>query len=210
MNIIYYCATKEKHIMQLKMESDELQELIKARLQFNKLLLESPIGKDAQGNRGSYLSLEALQEATIQLMNQVGLFIEQTTLCDNGKEYLVSTLRHSSGQYTRSIGYLYKEEDAMDCEFAKLCGAMMTYKQRYQWRSILNVGRGSEDVENEPSHSNTVTKQQSFELYNLMKDRKDIMSLVFKRYDIKHCDNIPKDKYEEVKTIITTALNVRG
>lgn len=135
-------------ISNLKLESDDLKELIKARLEFDKLIQNNPIGKDAKGNRGEYLSLEGLQEATIAIMEPLGLTIKQTTDCENGKEYLITTLRHRSGQYERSVGYLFKEEDNMDGELAKLCGAIMTYKQRYQWRSILGVGRGSEDVEN--------------------------------------------------------------
>jgi hypothetical protein len=146
-------------ITTLKLESDNLNELIKARIAFNKLLLETSIDKDAKSNRGSYLSLEALQEATISLMDKVGLYIEQTTACDNGKEYLITTLRHTSEQYTRSIGYLFKEEDVMDATLAQEFGKIMTYKQRYQWRSILNIGRGSEDAENSNfSRNNQYTK----------------------------------------------------
>jgi hypothetical protein len=188
----------------IQLESSELTNLIKARISFNNLLLESPIGKDAKGNRGSYLSLEALQEATIHLMSQVGLYIEQTTMCSDGKEYLVTTLRHTSGEYVRSVGYLYKEEESMDGELAKLCGAMMTYKQRYQWRSILNVGRGSEDIEDDGSKC--VTKAQSFELYTLMKDHRDIQSQVFEYYKISHCDQLPADKYEEAKRTIKAKI----
>lgn len=134
-------------ISNLKLESDDLKDLIKARLEFDKAIQNNPIGKDAKGNRGAYLSLEGLQEATIAIMEPLGLTIKQTTDCENGKEYLITTLRHKSGQFERSVGYLFKEEDSMDGELAKLCGAIMTYKQRYQWRSILGIGRGSEDVE---------------------------------------------------------------
>ena len=145
-------------INNLKLESDELKDIIKARIAFNKLLLETSIDKDAKSNRGSYLSLEALQEATIALMDRVGLYIEQTTVCNNGKEYLITTLRHTSGQFTRSIGYLFKEEDIMDAAIAQEFGKITTYKQRYQWRSILNIGRGSEDAENSNFSRNTLAK----------------------------------------------------
>jgi hypothetical protein len=188
--------------MNLQLESSELQELIKARIAFNDRLLESPIGKDAKSNRGSYLSLEALQESTIHLMNQVGLYIEQTTLCDNGKEYLVTTLRHISGQYTRSVGYLFEELANMDAMKAQEYGKIMTYKQRYQWRSILNVGRDSEDIEEAAPKSNTISKQQSFELYNLFKDHPEIKAKFFEYYGISHSDELPTDKFLEAKKVL--------
>lgn len=192
--------------MNLQLESNELQELIKARIAFNALLLESPIGKDAKSNRGSYVSLEALQEATIHLMNQVGLYVEQVTVCGEGKEYLVTTLRHISGQYTRSIGYLFEELPNMDALKAQEYGKLMTYKQRYQWRSILNVGRGSEDAEDCAPKSNTITKQQSFELYNLFKDHPEIKAQFFEYYGIGHSDDLPTEKFSEAKKILEAKI----
>lgn len=189
-------------INNIRLESDELKDLIKARIQFNDKLLESPIGKDAKSNRGAYLSLEALQEATIYIMNQVGLYIEQTSVCENGKEYLVTTLRHVSGQFTRSVGYLFEEQANMDAMKAQECGKIMTYKQRYQWRSILNVGRGSEDAEDVAPKSNTISKQQSFELYNLFKDHPEIKAQFFEYYGIGHSDELPVEKFSEAKKIL--------
>lgn len=188
------------------MESADLAELIKARIAFNERLLESPIGKDAKSNRGAYLSLEALQESTIHIMNQVGLYIEQTTTCYNGREYLVTTLRHISGQYTRSVGYLFEEPTNMDALKAQECGKIMTYKQRYQWRSILNVGRGSEDAEDVMPKSNTISKQQSFELYNLFKDHPEIKAQFFEYYGIGHSDDLPIEKFSEAKKILEAKI----
>lgn len=187
----------------IKLESDELQELIKARIAFNALLLESPIGKDAKSNRGAYLSLEALQEATIAMMNKVGLYIEQTTDCENDKEYLITTLRHISGQFTRSVGYLYEEQKNMDAIKAQECGKIMTYKQRYQWRSILNIGRGSEDAEDVMP---TITKMQSSELYNLFKDHPEIKAQFFEYYNIKHTDELPAEKFSEAKKVLEAKI----
>jgi len=134
-------------INDLKLESEQLDKLIKARIEFDRTILENPIGKDAKGNRGAYLSLENLQEKTIDIMAPLGLTIKQTTIVDNGNEYLVTTLRHESGQYERSVAYLFKHEPVMDGELAKLAGSLMTYAQRYQWRAMLSIGRGSEDIE---------------------------------------------------------------
>ena len=193
-------------MMNVQLESNELQELIKARIAFNVMLMESPIGKDAKSNRGAYVSLEALQEATIHLMNQVGLYIEQVTICGDGKEYLVTMLRHVSGQYTRSIGYLYEEQGNMDALKAQEYGKLMTYKQRYQWRSILNVGRGSEDAEDVTPKANTITKQQSFELYNLFKDHPEIKAQFFEYYNIGHSDELPSEKFAEAKKILEAKI----
>lgn len=192
-------------ISTLKLESDDLKELIKARLAFAKELMEHPIGKDTTGNRGDYISLEGLQDGTNAIMNPLGLYIEQTTDCENGKEYLITTLYHTSGQYKRSIGYLFKEEDEMDGELAKICGSIMTYKQRYQWRSILGIGRGSEDVEDMDTSKDSgqyITDQQSKELFFLFKDHKDIQTQVFDFYKVSHSSKIPADKYEEAKKCI--------
>lgn len=193
-------------ISTLKLESDDLKELIKARLVFAKELMEHPIGKDTTGNRGDYISLEGLQDGTNAIMNPLGLYIEQTTDCENGKEYLITTLYHTSGQYKRSIGYLFKEEDEMDGELAKICGSIMTYKQRYQWRSILGIGRGSEDIEDIDTSEETdykcVSEVQAKDIYFLVKDHKDIQAEVFKHYNIGHTTKLPADKYEEAKKCI--------
>lgn len=195
--------------MIIRLESDNLQELIKARIQFNDMLLESPIVKDATSNKGDYVSLEALQEATITIMNKVGLYVEQTTLCENGKEYLVTTLRHISGQYTRSVGYLYEELAGMDSMKAQECGKIMTYKQRYQWRSLLNVGRGQSDAEEAIDHKEIKKapfNPKGLELWNLMKDHKDIQAQVFQYYKINNTNELPDDKFEEAKRVILAKI----
>ena len=145
-------------INNLQLESTELDKLIKARIAFDNEMLNNPIGKDATGNRGAYMSLENLQESTINIMIPLGLTMKQTTIVDNGNEYLVTTLRHESGQFERSIGYLFKHEPEMDDELIKLTGRLMTYMQRYQWRSMLCIGRGSEDSETVDS-----SKKQSYQ-----------------------------------------------
>lgn len=191
--------------MNIPLESIETKEIIKARISFNNALINSPIVKDAKSNRGSYVSLEALQEGTINLMNKEGLEIEQVTVTDNGKEYLVTTLRHISGQFIRSIGYLFEEVANMDAMKAQECGKIMTYKQRYQWRAILNVGRGAEDAE-DVVVSNTITKQQSYELYLLFKDHPDIKAQFFEYYGIGHSDELPSDKFIEAKKVLEAKI----
>lgn len=193
-------------ISTLKLESDDLKELIKARIAFNIELLAHPIEKDAEGNRGPYLSLEGLQNGTNVLMNPLGLYIDQTTDSENGKEYLITTLHHTSGQFKRSVGYLFREEENMTGELAKTCGGIMTYKQRYQWRSILGIGRGSEDIEDIDTSEETdykcVSDVQAKDIYFLIKDHKDIQAEVFKHYNIGHTTKLPADKYEEAKKCI--------
>ena len=144
-------------MIDIKLESDDLKELIKARIEFNKAVAINPIEKDASSNRGDYLSLETLQEKTNAIMNPLGLYIDQTTICDNGSEYLITTLNHTSGQFRRSVGWLFKEENEMTTDLAKEFGGIMTYKQRYQWRSMLGIGRGSQDAETMDSKRNKKT-----------------------------------------------------
>ena len=55
-------------ISTLKLESDDLKELIKARLAFAKELMEHPIGKDTtEGNRGPISALKVYKTEPMSL-----------------------------------------------------------------------------------------------------------------------------------------------
>lgn len=201
-------------MINLKLQSDELIELTKARIKFNILMESEELIKDTKGGRGKYVTIEQLQDATKPLLSQVGLTMEQTSICDNNAEYLVTTLYHESGQFVRSVGYLYKEVEGMDAEMAQEYGKIMTYKQRYQWRSLLCLGRGSEDAEsktvenkNYEQKEGCISKSQSYELYSLMKDHKDIQSQVFDFYKINNTINLPLEKFEEAKKVIQAKIS---
>ena len=198
----------------LKLESDELNELIAARIEFDKAMLLKPIEKDATGNRGAYLSLENLQEHTIAVMAPLGLSIKQTTVVDNGNEYLVTTLRHKSGQYERSVAYLFKHEPEMDGELAKLAGSMMTYTQRYQWRSMLCVGRGQDDIESSKGSYNKQASQQKVtssgpkmslahqaEILKIIKGDTEAVQELCRVLDVARFEELADSEFEKLKRL---------
>jgi hypothetical protein len=102
-------------------------------------------------------------------MIPLGLMIDQTTVCENESEYLITTLTHiSSGQFKNSVGWLFKEQNEMCGKIAEDLGGVLTYKQRYQWRLILGIGRGAEDAQSikknskdNTAYNNTPYKQTS-------------------------------------------------
>jgi len=146
-------------ISDLKLESDDVKELMQSRWQFNIELQKVDIVKDDEGYNGKFVSLEKIQEITNAIMIPLGLMIEQTTVCADGSEYLITTLHHvPSGQFRRSIGWLFKEESGMASKTAEEFGGILTYKQRYQWRCILGVGRGEDAAKMKPRNQQPPSK----------------------------------------------------
>jgi hypothetical protein len=195
------------------MESNNTQELVKARIEFNKLILEESFIKDSQGQRSEFTSLEQIQTVTTKCMNQCGLFIDQHLDSENGNIYLITTLSHISDQYKRSKVFLYKEEWLTDMQKHTLMAGIKTYQQRYEWRALLGIGRGQEDGESSQESvedSRYITKNQGFELYGMFKDHPKIKTQLFAYYGINHTDKLPADKFEEAKDIIQGLLEKKG
>jgi hypothetical protein len=192
-------------INRIPLQSEKLDKLIEARIQFDKLIASNPIAKDAKGNRGSYTSIEALQEGTIPLLNEVGLTMKQTTIVSGENEYLVTTLRHRSDQFETSVAYLYKHEPQMDGDLAKVCGAIMTYIQRYQWRSMLCLGRGSADIET-MSISPCIDRRQQDALNQLIKNNNAVKNEVLSLFKIQYIKDLRKENYDQAKEVIEALL----
>jgi hypothetical protein len=195
--------------------SEKIEELTKARIEFNILMESEELKKDAKGGRGRYVTIEALQEATIPLLSKVGLTMEQITQCENNSEYLITTLYHVSGQFVRSIGYLYRQIDDMTAEVAQEYGKIMTYKQRYQWRSMLCLGRGSEDAEGKPAYQQYskpvqqavkletvigLTLPHQNEIFKIIKSDKEAENELCRVFNVKTFQAINDNDYEKLKT----------
>jgi hypothetical protein len=52
----------------------------------------------------------------------------------------------------------------------------------------------------------TISKQQSFELYNLFKDHPEIKAQFFEYYGIGHSDDLPIEKFSEAKKILEAKI----
>ncbi len=187
--------------MMIPLQSDDIVELIQAQIQFNILMEKEDIIKDSKGVRGKYAALEQLQDVTKPLLSQVGLTLEQTTFCDNNVEYLVTTLYHKSGQYVRSVGFLYNEVARNDT-VQEQC-SIMTYKQRYQWRAILCLGRGSEDIEDckQPTKFIPMTACHQNEINKIVKNDKEAIEELCRVLCVKELGNLEDREYERLKKL---------
>jgi hypothetical protein len=196
-------------INNLKIQSDDIVELTKARIEFNILMESEELAKDAKGGRGNYVTIEALQDATKPLLSKVGLSMEQSTLPSNGSEYLITTLYHKSGQFSRSVGFLYKEVDNMTADDAQEYGKIMTYKQRYQWRSMLCLGRGSEDAE-KSGNAIPLTVAHQNEILKIIKDDKEAIAELCRVLNISSFSIMSDKDFEKIKKLAIELAKMWG
>jgi hypothetical protein len=64
------------------------------------------IKKNAKGNFGSYATLDEVIDATLAPLAKHGLDLNSQTMVVGDQEWLVTTLKHTSGQFQRSINVL--------------------------------------------------------------------------------------------------------
>jgi hypothetical protein len=103
----------------------------------------APIHKDAKGQHSKYATIQSVLAAITPTLTECGLAVTQTFSTDiQGRQLLITTLRHVSGQTITSSVPLVAEggRNALHA-----WGGAVTYQRRYALLAMLNLAAGIDD-----------------------------------------------------------------
>lgn len=91
--------------------------------------------------KSKYADLNAIREACIPALNEVGISVLQPTVQKDGKNFVQTILLHESGEYISGLTEIVynKPNDA------QAQGSGITYARRYGLQSMCNVGAEDDD-----------------------------------------------------------------
>lgn len=69
-----------------------------------------PVRKNAKGNFGPYATLDEVIDSVVSALSKHGLDLSSKTVIVGDEQWLVSTLRHTSGQFERSLTRLTERQ----------------------------------------------------------------------------------------------------
>ncbi len=127
-------------------KSESIKNIALALIKFNGEV--SRIAKDAENPyfKSHYATLDALIDATRNILQSHGLSIMQFPLTkDDGSVGVQTLLLHESGEYIESEPLYMKPQKVNDPQNA---GSIISYMRRYSYQAILNLNTGEDDDAN--------------------------------------------------------------
>lgn len=106
--------------------------------------------------KNKYASLGSILSATKGALNSNGISLSQLLVEIGVRQFLVTTLMHSSGQWIRSYMYIRLDDKAT----AQQMGSFLTYAKRYSLCAILGVD-ADEDDDGELASTPTPQKKEA-------------------------------------------------
>jgi len=114
---------------------------------------------DSSGYSGKYVSLPGIIAHIRKPLTDNGLSYTQEINEFDGKYFLITTLRHSSGQWIRCKAPLFlpvRDEIPSNKDYNQECGKAISYMRRYSLESLLGLKGDKDDFDND---ANDVKKQ---------------------------------------------------
>ena len=130
-------------------KSESIKNIALALIKFNGEV--SRISKDAENPyfKSHYATLDALIDATRNILQSHGLSIMQFPLTkEDGSVGVQTLLLHESGEYIESEPLYMKPQKINDPQNA---GSIISYMRRYSYQAILNLNTGEDDDANAAS-----------------------------------------------------------
>lgn len=144
--------------------------------------------------KSRYAKLADLVKASRPALTKNGLSVSQDLVTDDGKEYLLTILAHSSGQYKGSK-VLMRPAKNDEQSFGKCT----TYMSRYAYQVITGVVvcDDLDDDGNENSGvSSKLTEKQISTLYEEIKGYPEVEKYMLDGYGIPFIEEIPAQDYD--------------
>ena len=121
---------------------------------------------DSSGYSGKYVSLPGIIAHIRKPLTDNGLSYTQEINEFDGKYFLITTLRHSSGQWIRCKSPLFlpsRDEIPSNKDYNQECGKAISYMRRYSLESLLGLKGDKDDFDNDDGNSNKNTSRSTSE-----------------------------------------------
>lgn len=168
----------------MEYESIDTTELYKALAKFDEKTIN--LEPDKTGNRNhKYVSKGLILKNTRKELKDCGLRFMRTTTIIDGKQYIVTTLKHiPSGQFVRSA-HFYHNHEPLDNAAIQTLGGLRTYITRYEIMDMLYLDDCAPDPD-EP-----ITAEQLKELEKLANNNMSAVNILCNSFKVSELRNIP-------------------
>ena len=124
----------------MQMQSDQLDQIF-AALSKAQGQMKAAI-KDSKNPyfKSNYADLNSVFEACRNQLSENGLCVSQTMFFQEGQNYLITTLGHTSGQWIKSMAPIISAKPD-----AQSFGSAVTYMRRYSLSSICGISTDEDD-----------------------------------------------------------------
>jgi len=157
--------------------SAELNELFKA---LSMAQAEINVAVKSSSNpffKSSYANLQSIIESSRPALCKHGLSVLQQMVIDNGIDYLVTILGHTSGQWISSRMKLAPQKAD-----PQSLGSYITYLRRYMYAALVGVYDGEDDDGN---HASLASDAQIKALQSYMQATPSLLQQILSNYGIK-------------------------
>lgn len=105
------------------------------------------MGVDSKGYTGTFASLPGIFRHIKKPLGGNGLSITQEITELNGKPYVITTLRHESGEWVRAKSPIFFPDKGTGKDFNQECGKAITYMRRYSLEALLGLKGDNSDYD---------------------------------------------------------------
>lgn len=109
-----------------------------------------PLFVDSSGYTGKYVSLPGILAHIQKPLTDNGLSFTQEITEITNKPYIITTLRHSSGQWTRAKSPIFfpkRDEIPNNKDYNQECGKAISYMRRYALESLVGLKGDVQDYD---------------------------------------------------------------
>ena len=205
-----------------KMQSDQINELATALAKAQGEM--NPAIKDSKNPffKSNYADLASVWNACREVLSKNGLAVIQGMDMKDGQSVLITTLAHSSGQWTRSLLPILNEKGN-----AQGLGSAITYMRRYALSAIAGVTCDEDDDGNEActvarsgnhaakSGNDNVTADQAEEIeYMLSQCEPSYVSNVedyyAKNFGVNTWNTLPRNQFDKLYSNISKKMKTKA
>ena len=129
-----------------EIHSKEIDQLSAALVELQGTL--PPLGMDASGYNFKYASYPSIKAHLQKYLYACGLSVEQPIVWMDNKPFIITYVRHSSGQWMRDKAPLFlptRSEIPNNKDYNQELGKAITYMRRYALESIFGIKAGKEE-----------------------------------------------------------------
>lgn len=122
--------------------SESIKNIAPLLLQAQEAMGDVKKGSDNPFFKSTYADLNAIREASVPVLNSLGIVVLQPTVVVDGKNYVETMLLHTSGEFVSSQTAIINDKGTAQAE-----GSGLSYARRYGLQALLNIGAVDDDAE---------------------------------------------------------------
>jgi len=193
--------TKTKGLHMLELHSSEIADIAQALSKVQQVLDRASKKSANPHFKSKYAKLEDIWDALRDILPEHGLSVTQIMSPIDGKDYLITMLLHSSGQWLKSIAPLMLEKVT-----SQGLGSAISYQRRYSLAAITGVCQEDDDG----NAASLISRKQVVQVADLLKGHADIYNLIIRQLNDRNIatfDLIPINDFEKLVAHIHNLIN---